>query len=76
MVSLGFDTLKGDPTGTFNLSVDTFREMGSLLADLRMPLLSVQEGGYNVRNIRSGAMAFFAGIANQRYPVKKSPSGA
>jgi len=63
IVSLGFDILKGDPTGTFLLSPPALRTMGKLLAETRLPLLIVQEGGYNVRNIRQGSTAFFQGCA-------------
>lgn len=63
IVSLGFDTLKGDPTGSFVVTPAALRTMGKRLAELRLPLLVVQEGGYNVRNIRQGSVAFFTGCA-------------
>ncbi len=62
IVSLGFDVLKGDPTGTFNLSVNDFKVVGQLLAGQKKPVLVIQEGGYNLRNLGSGAIAFFSGI--------------
>jgi acetoin utilization deacetylase AcuC-like enzyme/GNAT superfamily N-acetyltransferase len=62
IVSLGFDILKGDPTGTFNLSINDFKVVGQLLAGQIKPLLVIQEGGYNLRNLGSGAVAFFSGI--------------
>lgn len=65
VISLGFDILAGDPTGTFQLAHDHLREIGRLLASLKLPLLIVQEGGYNIRNIRKGAVAFFHGISQQ-----------
>jgi hypothetical protein len=30
---------------------------------LNLPVLVVQEGGYNLRNLRTGSAAFFKGIA-------------
>jgi acetoin utilization deacetylase AcuC-like enzyme/GNAT superfamily N-acetyltransferase len=63
VVSLGFDILKGDPTGTFNLSINDFRVAGQLLAAQKVPVLVIQEGGYNLRNLGSGAVAFFSGIS-------------
>jgi acetoin utilization deacetylase AcuC-like enzyme len=45
------------------LTPAALRTMGKRLAELRLPLLVVQEGGYNVRNIRQGSVAFFAGCA-------------
>ena len=63
VVSLGFDTLRGDPTGGFVLTPLTLQEVGARLAALGLPLLVCQEGGYNLRNLRRGAPAFFNGIA-------------
>jgi acetoin utilization deacetylase AcuC-like enzyme/GNAT superfamily N-acetyltransferase len=62
IVSLGFDILKGDPTGTFNLSINDFKVVGQLLAEQKKPVLIIQEGGYNLRNLGNGAIAFFSGI--------------
>ena len=61
VVSLGFDILKGDPTGTFLLGPPTMRTLGQRLMALGRPMLVVQEGGYNLRNIRRGCAEFFAG---------------
>jgi acetoin utilization deacetylase AcuC-like enzyme/GNAT superfamily N-acetyltransferase len=63
VVSLGFDDMKGDPTGSFGLRSETYKEIGSRLARLNLPTLIVQEGGYNLRNLKTGAKAFFNGFA-------------
>ncbi len=63
VVSLGFDILRGDPTGTFQVRTDLFERMGRRLAGAGIPLLVVQEGGYNLRNLRRGAAAFFYGLS-------------
>ncbi len=63
VVSLGLDVLKGDPTGTFLLSVEALRAVGKRLAELNVPLLVVQEGGYNLRNLKRGSAAFFRALA-------------
>ena len=63
IVSLGFDTVRGDPTANLMLTVEALRAMGTRLAEAGLPLLVVQEGGYNVRNIRRGSVAFFSGCA-------------
>ncbi len=63
VVCLGFDILKGDPTGSFGLKADTLKTVGMRLALLNRPTLVVQEGGYNLRNLKTGAPAFFAGFA-------------
>jgi acetoin utilization deacetylase AcuC-like enzyme/GNAT superfamily N-acetyltransferase len=64
VVSLGLDILKGDPTATFDLPLQTLRAMGRRLSELAVPLLVVQEGGYNLRNLKRGAVAFFTGLAD------------
>jgi len=63
IVCLGFDIIKGDPTGSFGLKADVLKKVGMRLALLNRPTLVVQEGGYNLRNLKSGAPAFFAGFA-------------
>ncbi len=62
VVSVGFDILKGDPTGTFLLPPAIFRNIGEGLMATRIPLLLVQEGGYNIRNIKRGCVALFNGL--------------
>jgi len=64
VVSLGLDTMKGDPTGTFSLRAQSMYEIGRRLGGLSWPTLIVQEGGYNLLNIRRGAAAFFNGLAD------------
>jgi acetoin utilization deacetylase AcuC-like enzyme/GNAT superfamily N-acetyltransferase len=76
VVSLGFDILKGDPTGTFVLSPPTLRSLGRRLMELERPVLVVQEGGYNIRNIRRGSAEFFAGCAAAEAAAQGSLSAA
>jgi len=64
VLSLGFDVMRGDPTGSFLLSPDALRRVGARLVATGLPLLVVQEGGYNLRNIRRGSAAFFRGCAD------------
>ena len=63
IVGLGYDIMKGDPTGTFRLGPGAMRTIGSRLMELNLPLLVIQEGGYNLRNLRSGSREFFIGCA-------------
>ena len=63
IVSLGYDIVKGDPTGTFLLGAETLRVLGRKFAETGLPLLVIQEGGYNIRNIRRGCAEFFKGVA-------------
>jgi acetoin utilization deacetylase AcuC-like enzyme len=62
VLSLGFDIMAGDPTGTFNVSARGMYRIGKLLAETGLPILVVQEGGYSLRNLRMGATEFFKGI--------------
>lgn len=62
VVALGFDTAKGDPTGSWMLSATDFRENGLLLRDLKLPTLVVQEGGYRTRTLGTNARHFFSGL--------------
>jgi acetoin utilization deacetylase AcuC-like enzyme len=62
VVSLGFDIMAGDPTGTFNVSARGMYRIGKMLAETGLPVLVVQEGGYSLRNLRLGAIEFFRGI--------------
>lgn len=62
VVSLGLDTARNDPTGTWQLNQQDFFQNGRLIADLGYPTLFVQEGGYNNRNLGSNAREFFHGV--------------
>ncbi len=63
VISLGLDTLRGDPTASFLLTAGTLETIGRRLGDSGVPILVVQEGGYSLRNLRRGSGAFFSGIA-------------
>jgi acetoin utilization deacetylase AcuC-like enzyme len=62
VICLGFDTAKGDPTGTWELTGNDFTRIGQEIGRMRMPTLLVQEGGYRTRNIGVNARHFFAGL--------------
>jgi acetoin utilization deacetylase AcuC-like enzyme/GNAT superfamily N-acetyltransferase len=62
VLSLGYDIMKGDPTGTFNVSNAGMRAIGQRIAAMRLPTLIVQEGGYSLGNLRHGARAFMTGL--------------
>jgi acetoin utilization deacetylase AcuC-like enzyme len=64
VVSLGLDTAKGDPTSTWLLTAKDFEANGRLIAELRLPTLVVQEGGYRIRSLGTNARAFFTGLAS------------
>ena len=62
VLSLGFDIMAGDPTGTFNVSARGMYRIGKMLRETDLPILVVQEGGYSLRNLRMGSIEFFKGL--------------
>jgi acetoin utilization deacetylase AcuC-like enzyme len=59
VVSLGYDTVAGDPYGTWDFGPDIFADIGRLLAARGLPICVVQEGGYALDLLAdcSGALA-------------------
>ncbi len=62
VVSLGLDTGKNDPTGTWSLLPEDFRLNGQMIGCLGIPTLIIQEGGYNNRTLGANARQFFTGL--------------
>jgi acetoin utilization deacetylase AcuC-like enzyme/GNAT superfamily N-acetyltransferase len=62
VLALGLDTAQGDPTGTWSLQPRDFLENGRLLGALQLPILIVQEGGYDSRVLGTNARHFFTGL--------------
>jgi len=77
VVSLGLDTAKGDPTGSFTLVAQDFRDNGRLVGALKLPTLVVQEGGYRIRTLGSNARNFFTGLwQGSGRPLQRAPRAA
>jgi acetoin utilization deacetylase AcuC-like enzyme len=74
VVCLGFDTAKGDPTGTWSLNSDDFEKNGELIGRLGLPTLIVQEGGYRTRWLGSNARRFFVGLWAGANKARRAPS--
>ncbi|MEX2282142.1 MAG: histone deacetylase family protein [Gemmatimonadota bacterium] len=74
VVCLGFDTAKGDPTGTWSLNSDDFEKNGELIGRLGLPTLIVQEGGYRTRWLGSNARRFFVGLWAGANQARRAPS--
>jgi len=74
VVCLGFDTGKGDPTGTWNLGAKDFERLGQTLGGVRLPTLVVQEGGYRTRSLGVHARHFFSGLWKGFYLEKGGTS--
>ncbi len=62
VVSLGLDTARGDPTGTWSNGAKDFEQLGRMIGGQNYPTLVVQEGGYRVRTLGTNTRNFFAGL--------------
>ncbi len=62
IVAFGLDTAKGDPTGTWSLIAKDFLLNGKMIAELKLPTLFIQEGGYNNRVLGINARSFMKGF--------------
>lgn len=58
VVAVGFDTCQGDPAGSFGLRTRHYPAIASRIAQLRLPTLIVQEGGYRTQTLGRNAVAF------------------
>jgi acetoin utilization deacetylase AcuC-like enzyme/GNAT superfamily N-acetyltransferase len=67
VLSLGFDIMGGDPTGSFTVTPRGMGRIGDAIGGLGIPTLIVQEGGYSVVNLRRGARAFFRALGQSWY---------
>ena len=59
VVSLGYDTVAGEPYGSWDFDPDIFAAIGRLLAARGLPICVMQEGGYALDVLAdcSGALA-------------------
>ncbi len=62
VVSLGLDTARGDPTGTWSNRARDFEQLGHMIGEQGYSTFVVQEGGYRVRTLGSNARNFFVGL--------------
>lgn len=67
IIALGLDPATGDPTGSWSLTARDFENNGNLISSLKLPMLVVQEGGYNNRNLGVNARRFFKGMWDGMY---------
>jgi acetoin utilization deacetylase AcuC-like enzyme len=63
VVSLGVDTVQGDPVGGLRLPVESFPVLGRMIAGLALPALAVQEGGYSLRLAGPCVAGFLTGLS-------------
>jgi acetoin utilization deacetylase AcuC-like enzyme/GNAT superfamily N-acetyltransferase len=62
VLSLGYDTVRGDPHGCWQFSPEIFVEVGRLLAGSQLPVCIVQEGGYALASLADCGYAFARGL--------------
>jgi acetoin utilization deacetylase AcuC-like enzyme len=62
VLSLGYDTVEGDPHGCWSFSPGIFKQIGRLLAASQLPVCVVQEGGYALDSLAACSDAFASGL--------------
>jgi acetoin utilization deacetylase AcuC-like enzyme len=62
VVSLGYDTVAGDPHGDWSFRPEIFTEIGRLLAQSELPVCVIQEGGYALEELADCSHAFATGL--------------
>jgi acetoin utilization deacetylase AcuC-like enzyme len=65
VVSLGYDTVEGDPHGGWHFGPEVFAGIGRLLAATELPVCVVQEGGYALDTLAPCSHAFAAGLLGE-----------
>jgi acetoin utilization deacetylase AcuC-like enzyme len=65
VVSLGFDTVHGDPHGGWDFRPEIFAEVGRLLAAPGLPVCVIQEGGYSLDRLADCSHAFATGLLGE-----------
>lgn len=62
VLSLGYDTVAGDPHGAWSFRAPTFERIGALVRAAELPVCVVQEGGYALGSLASCSHAFATGL--------------
>jgi len=70
IVATGFDTHTSDPFHTFDLTTPYFAKLGKVIADINLPTLIVQEGGYGVEILGENVVSFLSGLIDFQATVK------
>jgi acetoin utilization deacetylase AcuC-like enzyme len=65
VVSLGYDTVRGDPHGSWSFPPTIFAKIGRLLAACDRPVCVIQEGGYALDSLAACGYAFAAGLLDE-----------
>ncbi len=62
VISLGVDTFEDDPISKFELTTRDYPAMASRIAELGLPTVVIQEGGYAVEAIGQNVAGFLSGF--------------
>lgn len=62
VLSLGYDTVAGDPHGDWGFQPEIFAEVGRLVAAPGLPVCAIQEGGYALPTLADCAESFATGL--------------
>lgn len=62
VLSLGFDAFEEDPLSTLKLTRDAYRQIGAAIMRLGLPVLMVQEGGYQTAALAELAECVVQGL--------------
>ena len=76
VVSLGYDTVAGDPHGDWDLNPSVFGAIGGRLLRTGLPICVIQEGGYAYPLLGPCAQAFAAGITGSGVSQRPTISSA
>ena len=66
LVSLGLDTAAEDPIADLALTADGFERCGALVAQLGLPTIALQEGGYAVESLGENVRRWLVGLDRRR----------
>ena len=66
VVSLGVDAWKADPESPLDVSIEGYTQAGSLLGQMDMPTVIVQEGGYDLGALADLVSGFLDGFERGR----------
>jgi acetoin utilization deacetylase AcuC-like enzyme len=62
VLSLGYDTVAGDPHGCWGFTAATFTAIGAVLGECELPVCVIQEGGYALDSLAQCGHAFVSGL--------------
>ena len=63
VVSLGVDAAVDDPESPLQVTLDGYRRAGEVVADLALPTVVVQEGGYHLPTLGDFVVGFLEGMS-------------